>query len=231
MEFFSLFLALVVMVATLGDALPALENRGICPSPPPAWGSHGTKNCYSSSPSPNCGTVTSYGVSASDKQLIVSAHNSWRARVASGQETRGNPGPQPKASNMRRMVYVRALYSDRSFNVSFLSAGQNLYMSWGSSGSKPNWTAAVKAWYDEVALFSKFSISPFKFTMDTGHYTQVVWADTYAVGCGYVAYKGGYQLYVCNYGPAGNYIGMTVYGDGAPCSCCKSTCSNGVLCD
>ena len=22
-----------------------------------------------------------------------------------------------------------------------------------------------------------------------GHYTQVVWADTYEVGCGYVAYK------------------------------------------
>ncbi|CAG0903377.1 unnamed protein product [Darwinula stevensoni] len=250
-----------------------LENRASCPSPPYAWGSPATTNCYSSSPSPNCGNVTSFGVSASDKQLIVSVHNSWRARVASGQETKGKPGPQPKASNMRRMVWDNKLAATaqglantcnfnhddpncRTYGTSFQPVGQNLYMSWGCNGLKPNWTAAVQAWYNEVALFSNSSVSPFKltmdtghytqvvwadtyavgycvdqFTMDTGHYTQVVWADTYAVGNGQVAYKGEYQIYACNYGPAGNYIGLTMYGVGAPCSCCKSTCSIGVLCD
>lgn len=36
---------------------------------------------------------------------------------------------------------------------------------------------------------------------DVGHYTQMVWATSNNVGCGY-NYCGGDELYVCNYGPA-----------------------------
>ena len=40
---------------------------------------------------------------------------------------------------------------------------------------------------------------------------QLVWANTYMVGCGYTYYnddKRGYsKLYVCNYGPGGNLVG------------------------
>ncbi|CAG0883243.1 unnamed protein product [Darwinula stevensoni] len=67
--------------------------------------------------------------------------------------------------------------------------------------------------------------------MTTGHYSQLVWASTYAVGCGYVAYGGGNRLYVCNYGPSGNSKGATVYGVGTPCTCCQSSCTWGLLCD
>ena len=50
---------------------------------------------------------------------------------------------------------------------------------------------------------------------NTGHYTQVAWADTYAVGCGMVSYKivdkFAYQrIYFCNYGPGGNYVGSAM---------------------
>ncbi len=40
--------------------------------------------------------------------------------------------------------------------------------------------------------------------MDTGHYTQVVWGNTFAVGCGAVKHmeRGTIaNLIVCNYGP------------------------------
>ena len=40
---------------------------------------------------------------------------------------------------------------------------------------------------------------------------QLVWADTYMVGCGYTFYddkkRGFSKLYVCNYGPGGNLVG------------------------
>lgn len=51
--------------------------------------------------------------------------------------------------------------------------------------------------------------------MKTGHYTQIVWADTTKIGCGKIRYtdsKGWIALYlVCNYGPTGNYINKPIY--------------------
>jgi hypothetical protein len=71
-----------------------------------------------------------------------------------------------------------------------------------------------------------------RFTSGTGHYTQVVWADTYKVGCGFTAFRGSNgwysKLYVCNYGPGGNIIGGTMYKKGTACSQCSSTCDNGL---
>jgi len=44
-----------------------------------------------------------------EKQYIVDVHNSLRRRVAKGLETRGNPGPQPPAANMRKLVSEMSL--------------------------------------------------------------------------------------------------------------------------
>ena len=44
------------------------------------------------------------GVDDGHRQVILQAHNSLRSLIASGQETRGRPGPQPPASNMQYMV-------------------------------------------------------------------------------------------------------------------------------
>ena len=71
-----------------------------------------------------------------------------------------------------------------------------------------------------------------RFALNTGHYTQVVWADTYKVGCGFTAYKasnGWYdKYYVCNYGPTGNRRGGSMYKTGSACSKCSGACDNGL---
>lgn len=44
------------------------------------------------------------GVEDGNRQVILQTHNSLRSILASGQETRGQPGPQPQASNMQILV-------------------------------------------------------------------------------------------------------------------------------
>ncbi|CAG0883244.1 unnamed protein product, partial [Darwinula stevensoni] len=97
-----------MLVAALQEEL-VQTRAGNCPSPPLLGGYIGTSNCYPSSPIASCGSVSAYGVSAAEKDQIVYYFNYLRAWVASGRETRGSPGPQPTASNMRRMVWDERL--------------------------------------------------------------------------------------------------------------------------
>ncbi|CAB3379531.1 Hypothetical predicted protein [Cloeon dipterum] len=62
---------------------------------------------------------------------------------------------------------------------------------------------AVKAWYSEVSKFTYGSSS--NVFHEIGHYTQLVWAKTYKVGCGLAKCsdnKGTFYNYICNYCPA-----------------------------
>jgi len=64
-------------------------------------------------------------------------------------------------------------------------------------------------------------------TGETGHYTQVVWAASVLVGCGYTSVGGT----VCDYSPGGNYNGEAPYTLGTTCSACPSgfgSCNNGL---
>lgn len=64
--------------------------------------------------------------------------------------------------------------------------------------------STVAMWYDEIKLY-KFPNGGF--SMETGHFTQVVWTTTTQVGCGHVQCKGN-DIIVCNYDPPGNWEGQ-----------------------
>jgi len=63
---------------------------------------------------------------------------------------------------------------------------------------------------------------------ETGHYTQVVWASSAYVGCGYTSVGGT----VCDYSPGGNFDAENPYVLGTTCSDCPTgytaNCDNGL---
>jgi len=211
--------------------------------------------CKYAGPSDTCSAQTIFReLSADAKQAILDKHNELRRKVAKGEETDGAPGPQPAAANMRKLVWNTELEAvaqrwadqcqfghDSSRNkLDGTAVGQNAY--WGGSSVESDestvqagMTDAAQAWYDEVSDpgFDNGSISPYVFSSGTGHYTQVVWADTEELGCGMVYYKGSswYEtLIVCNYAISGNWMGGEMYKSGDACSSCPDgyTCDDGL---
>nr|ATU82446.1 venom CRiSP [Lethocerus distinctifemur] len=165
-----------------------------------------------------------------EKQAILDKHNTLRRHVAIG-----NVSNQPSAVNMLQMSWDDELaeeaqdWADRcSFEhtpleqrkLSRFTYGQNLGMSMNypvesSLGNAPDFDAAIQDWFNEVYEYGyNGSYNP-----NSGHYSQVIWADSQFVGCGYVYYynKPAYsKLYVCNYGPGGNIQGRRAYHQGKP---------------
>ena len=81
--------------------------------------------------------------------------------------------------------------------------GENIYSSWSSSQAKVHGSVAVDSWYSEI---SQHSFGTETVGGQTGHFTQVVWANTKKLGVG-VATRGGKVIVVANYDPPGNYRG------------------------
>ncbi|XP_058424747.1 glioma pathogenesis-related protein 1 isoform X1 [Diceros bicornis minor] len=103
----------------------------------------------------------------------------------------------------------------------FTSLGENI---WTGSRSLFSVSSAITAWYNEMEYYD---FKTRKCSKVCGHYTQVVWADSYKVGCavqscpkvsGFETLSNGAH-FICNYGPAGNYPTWP-YKKGSTCTAC-----------
>jgi uncharacterized protein YkwD len=63
--------------------------------------------------------------------------------------------------------------------------------------------ATVRMWYDEV---KQYDFAHGGFSMQTGHFTQLVWRVTQRLGCGHSVCNGN-DIWVCEYDPPGNFDG------------------------
>nr|XP_006824122.1 PREDICTED: cell wall protein PRY3-like [Saccoglossus kowalevskii] len=79
--------------------------------------------------------------------------------------------------------------------------GENLAMSGLEDMSYATGYGFVKMWYDEIDFYNYNNPG---FFSSTGHFTQVVWADSKTLGCG--AVDDGTRVWLaCEYSPPGNY--------------------------
>ncbi|CAN8327317.1 unnamed protein product [Cochlearia groenlandica] len=68
---------------------------------------------------------------------------------------------------------------------------------------------AVAMWIGEKSYYDYYSNSCHG--PACGHYTQIVWRGSARLGCGKAKCGSGASIIVCNYDPAGNYMGTKPY--------------------
>ncbi|KAM9327573.1 GLIPR1-like protein 1 [Pholidichthys leucotaenia] len=161
------------------------------------------------------------------------------------EHNRARSNVNPPASNMLYMTWDEALAvtarawarfcvfehnshlkDARSMHPTFTSVGENIWTAYPPSAFDT--AVAIRSWVNETNVYN---YSQNICTGICGHYTQVVWADSYKVGCAVQLCPNGVHLFtqkegvvfVCNYAPAGNR-GMRPYMSGAACSGCKGSC-------
>ncbi|KGL79382.1 Cysteine-rich secretory protein 2, partial [Tinamus guttatus] len=175
-------------------------------------------------------SIDTLSTSNSDQQkLIVDKHNELRRGVS------------PPASNMLKMEWnpeaaknadiwakhCTFQHSPPRMRKTNVSCGENLFM---SSVPFP-WPDVIQAWYDEKKDF-KYGIGKTSLDAVVGHYTQLIWYNSYQIGCA-VAYcpNSRYNyFYVCHYSPAGNNPLQitTPYKKGPRCGECLGHCDRGL---
>jgi len=138
----------------------------------------------------------------------VAAHNKVRAEVSPAPAE-----PLPALSWSAELAEVAQAYAEECvWEHSTNGYGENLFM----STYAPTPEEVVESWASEDQFydFETNSCAPGQMC---GHYTQLVWAGTTSVGCGFAECSSiqglpfGGVLWVCNYDPPGNWLGQWPY--------------------
>lgn len=215
---------------------------------------HGHTMCKYPSENVTCEEdLVQKGLTEDQKRAILDRHNVHRQTVALGKQSN-----QPPARNMMKLTWHDEaeriaqrwanqcnLGHDHCRNIKNSYVGQNVaygeatttssrYISY-TSDTLETVLSFIDGFFDEVKDFDERGVNRFPSSSGgkvVGHYTQMVWAKTTGVGCGYVevmkrtptsqlfqSLKKKYFL-VCNYVPGGNYIDEPIYKKGKSCSKC-----------
>lgn len=142
------------------------------------------------------------------EQDFVDAHNAARADVGLGEVTWDATVAafaQDYADQRRGDCQLIHTPDGRPY-------GENLY---GGGGGGTEWTAtdAVNSWVSEKQYYDHDSNTCSAPEGEScGHYTQVVWRDSTAIGCARVVCDSGDGVFIiCSYNPPGNFPGVSPY--------------------
>ena len=133
-------------------------------------------------------------------EQFLETHNVYRAEVGIENLTWSDDLAQSATE------WAEELAKTCAFEHSTGSYGENLWK--GTSGAF-SINQVVDAWGSEKEDYS-YTNNRCAVGADCGHYTQIVWEETTEVGCG-TATCDGWDIWVCQYTPAGNIIGQKPY--------------------
>ncbi|XP_017783684.1 PREDICTED: cysteine-rich secretory protein 2-like [Nicrophorus vespilloides] len=179
---------------------------------------------------PDGGKIIEHGISHVGVREVVRLHNKFRMEVA-----HGSVKNQPRGINLKRMKYDHQLddlvktslencklQSKKIHDERFRHVGQNLFMEMTTdldSAFEQNWEKVITSWFNDNENYQYPNLDPE--TMAGGHYSQIVWAESEALACHFIAFENlsntrypyG-KIYTCYYGPGGNIIGKAPYKSG-----------------
>ena len=147
--------------------------------------------------------------------VVVTAQNSPQDYVAAHNAARANVGLGEVSWNSTVAAWAEDYAKQRRADCQLTHSpttpyGENLY--W-SSGAVATGVDAVEMWVAEKQYYdhASNSCSP-PSGLSCGHYTQVVWRDSTAIGCARVVCDGGAGVFIiCSYSPKGNFPGQSPY--------------------
>ena len=131
-----------------------------------------------------------------DAQALLEAHNRVRAQHCAPALTWS-----PKLAEVAQQWAKTLKAQGCKFGHSGGRYGENLAA--GTSGTLDG-KSVTEMWYDEI---KQYSFKSGGFSMQTGHFTQVVWKETTQLGCAMTTCRG-MDIWVCEYDPPGNVQGM-----------------------
>lgn len=152
-----------------------------------------------------------------DPAAFIAAHNKWRAAVGVTEKLRYSPAlaatAQAWADNLKKTNHCQMRHSKPDGRY-----GENLYWAsairWSNGDKELQHVTpeqVVDSWSREKPDYDYQTnrCAPGK---SCGHYTQVVWRATTMVGCAVAVCEDTRdQVWVCQYQPAGNWVGEKPY--------------------
>ena len=187
-------------------------------------------------------TRNSVPASDAEKKIILDTHNLHRNQIAT-QTYLVEPKLLPFATNMLQMYWNNEIankaqtisqkcqFKESSENErkwSNLKLGENMQIELGET--KPDWKKVISSWFVGISAYKNKNLDSFRSgDMMSNTFSQLVWANSYVVGCGHTLCADGASFYVCLYGPSGNVAGKPLfkYSSKKECKCPKeTTCGN-----
>lgn len=173
------------------------------PALPPAWndgtggGGYAAPPAYPTQPyaAPPPGDEQPEITPAADARALLAPQNAVRATVG-----------EPPLRWSEQLAGVAQQWADHLLATGQFAHrvgdryGENLYEMTGGSATPQQ---VVAAWADEA---QDYDLRTNACSGVCGHYTQIVWRTTRAVGCA-VASGANRQVWVCEYDPPGNWVG------------------------
>jgi hypothetical protein len=191
------------------------------------------------------------GMTEEEKAIVVNAHNVYRNQMATQTNTLGPLFPF--ATNMQQMYWNDAIaakaqewanaciygHSSQTFRKQpEYDTGENIFTTWSTVDyPKLNFQYYTDVWFKEIALTTPDITDSYVFNSATGHFTQIIWATTNQIGCGFSQLRdadtGRYRnIIVCEYGPVGNILTRPIYAKSSvqECKCPTNySCGNVTL--
>jgi pathogenesis-related protein 1 len=157
------------------------------------------------------------GLTAAQRTELLQAHNRWRTRVRVPPLAWSNDLAQSAARWAAQLARNGVNGQCDLAHSDAPDVGENLYwlspMRWSSGKTivqefSPAQVVEVWGRESDDYQYTSNSCQPGK---TCGHYTQLVWKDTREVGCALRVCSAKDQVWVCQYRPAGNFVGEWPY--------------------